>query len=270
MQPPQIIFGPRTSDGKHIFTPAVFPGNQNIYFAGVGDNVAAGTRGGGAKFTADINSTGEHVIEWQFIDAVYIIGGYFDARGGSLGDTVSLDLVAPATAVTPNGTNEGNCNLAGPVIVPAAGDGAYDVDYTSALNANLESKGNGACPDKVTAACPVPAVTTDESGEDAPNGFWDVDSDTGVITPAIGGAGEKLGWWHLLAAEVVLTRWVSEVSLWDLTGDRSGGSLQCQFNLPAKAKKVLPHWICRATFEVTTVNQLGARWMFYMGRTHST
>jgi hypothetical protein len=77
-------------------------------------------------------------------------------------DKLNFSVRIPATSVVANGGGTGNCNLY-PLgdginaIIPAAGNGAYDVD--------------------LTAAAPVPVP----EGQ----GAWNVVYETGVITPAL-------------------------------------------------------------------------------------
>ena len=279
------LVGPTTSDGKNIVTNAVFPGSLNIYFCGRGDDMASGARGGGQAFrskeTGPTSAPHAQVV-WQFIDSVYMTGGFINALKGGEGDYVFFDLLAPATAVVANGTTEGNCNLsdlggalpAAICIVPTvaeAATGTHDVDVAEALNANLANKADGSYPNKVTKAVPVPAVgPADEAGIDTPAGFWNWDDTTGVITPAIGGAGEPLGFWNLYIIDIVLTHWVEALQLWDLTDDGSGSRLEFEFMVPTKAKKILPHWRCCSTFELVSANSVRASWLLYLGREKTT
>jgi len=272
------LVGPTTSDGKNIVTQAVFPGDQNIYFCGRGDDVAGGVRGKGTPLR--FHETGptvapHHQTTWQFIDNVYMIGGSFDVLKGGEGDIVHFDLVAGKTDVVANGTTEGNCNLvSGVVIVPTVGGGAtgtHDVDVDAALNANLADKSDGSAPNKVTQAVPVPAVgPADDEGNDTPAGFWNWDDDTGVITPAIGAGGEPEGYWNLYTIDIVLTHWVEGLQLWDLTDDGSGARANHEFMLPTKAKKVIPHWQCRVTLEMVSTHDVRGSWVIYLGRTNTT
>ena len=284
--PSVTLSHPTTSDKKPIFTNAVFPGNMNIYFSGRGDDIDGGTRGKGPAFsvkqTGPTTGPGHKTVVWQYIDSVYMIGGRVDALKGGEGDVCHFDLVADATSVVPNGTTEGNCDLsdlggalpAAICIVPTVGGaatGAYDVDVDEALNANVANKADGSSPNKITKAVPVPGVgPVDEGGHDTPGGFWNWDSTTGVITPAIGGAGEPLGYWNLYAAQLVLTHWVEGLQLWDLTDDGSGARSDCEFMLPSKAKKILPHWHCCVTFELVSTNSVRATWLIYLGREKTT
>lgn len=154
----------------------------NLWLTGCGDDVANGVRGGGPAlaFTfADVQrSTPEtQSVEVQFLEQVQLHDGSLfvsNPGGWAVGDEWSFGAVLPATVVTPNGGGTGNCNLvplpAGNLIVPAAGDGAYDVDLATAV--------------------PVPGA----------GGFWDYDYVTDVlaVSSAPGAAG-----FHLLDTEQV-------------------------------------------------------------------
>ena len=271
------LVGPHTSDGRPIFTPALFRGELNIYYAGVGDDYAGGNRGGGQAFhvkkTGPTTSPHEQV-SWQFIDEVYIVGGRVITPKGGEGDSVHLDLIAPATALVVNTPVTGNCNLsdldgtlpAAICIVPTAGDGTHDVDLDTAVNANLDDKADGSKPNKVTAASPVPAIAKDAEGNEVGIGYYNYDYTTGVITEAAAGD----GWWNLFAANITLTRWVAGWQIWDLTDGATGDEIKHEFHTQTKAKKILPHWICRVTMELVSSNSVRASWGLYLGREKST
>jgi hypothetical protein len=55
-------------------------------------------------------------------------------QNAEFGDYATFRLYAPATTITPNGSNEGNCNVHPTygILIPAAGDGAYDIDLVTA------------------------------------------------------------------------------------------------------------------------------------------
>lgn len=275
-----------------------------------------------------------HTIEWQFIDSIYIGGGEIRAMNAKRGDKVDMWLVAPATPLTLNGGNTGNCNKIGQlpytnlsgafqpgevvtggtsghtavvvadagsvltlmnasgsfqdaeqltggtsgatadavgviavnVIVPAPlNDGGYDVDVAAALNANLANKADGSQPNKVTKAAPVPAIVKVD-GEDTPDGYWSWDEITGDLTVAMGGAGEKLGFWNLYDAEIKLVKWVAGWQLWDLDAGSQAQEVKHVFQIPTKAKKILPHWIYRANFTKVVVGTFSATWGLDLGR----
>jgi hypothetical protein len=118
-------------EGRQIIQPVTLGSGQWHYWHGEGDDVANGTVRGGVPFEASVNTATEQVVEWEYRDPVWIAAGWFKYQGALQGDYVRFTIFAPATAITPNGSNTGNCNLVSSVyIVPAAGGntGAYDVD----------------------------------------------------------------------------------------------------------------------------------------------
>lgn len=204
---------PKAIDGTPISLPCLFPAGVYLYIAGAGDDATNG-RGAGQEFNASRATQGESVVEWAFNDLVYLAGGGASFVGAELGDWASLETVAPATAVTPNGSNTGNCNVVDGVIVPAAGNGAYDVDLATAV--------------------PVPAIT-----DDGYNGYWEWDYPVvGKGTISVGAPGTAH--FHLIAAEVKLVRFANKLQL------LGGGDLD--MTLPAvEPKAMLPHWKGRLT-----------------------
>lgn len=208
---------PRTSDGKPIFLPNLFPGNVTLYITGAGDG--SSTRGDGTQFTAQRAATGDEEVEWSYIDWVYAAGGGLMWKDAALGDWISLKALAPATAYNPNGGGVGNCNRVeiAPgsnlyMLVPAAGDGAYDVDL-------------------VNAAILVPAYG--EEGT-AGNGYWNwntPDTGRGNITPSTPGQGG----YNLFSFPIDLARFVNRLPIL--------GTGRIDITVPAiKPKKILPHW----------------------------
>jgi hypothetical protein len=233
-----ILSGPSTMDGKPIFLPNLFPGNVFLYYAGCGDDRTTG-RGAGALFQLSSVAAEDKVLEAHFNDWVYLAGGALSWVGGVVGDYVTLEVVCPATAVT-SVSGTGNCNVVNGVIVPAAGDGAYNVD--------------------LSAASPVPAqsVVVDESTPGTPNGYWNwSDSPTGLgtITPGTPGGSS----WHLIAAEVKLVRFISKMPIFGT------GTMTAQ--VPAvKPKKILPQWKFRVTLHNSTEKSLIFTWHFITAR----
>lgn len=235
---------PRTSDGKAIFLPTLFPGNVVMYFAGVGDDPTNG-RGQGDLFQIAKSTVGSETFEFSFNDWVYIAGGWYSWRNGKLGDWVSFEVYCPQTPVTPASGN-GNCNVVNGVIIPAAGDGAYNVDLAQAN--------------------PVPALALVGESEQSNNGYWDWSKpNTGkgtVSASATPGAAE----WHLVAADVSLVRFGAKLPL---LGDDASPVL-----VPAvKPKKILPQWKFRvALYNGTerTLDPLEVVWHLVTARIATT
>jgi hypothetical protein len=226
IHPATVLLGsPETSDGKPIFLPCLFPGNVFLYPTGAGDNVTNQTRGDGQAFVVKCSAEQDYNVEFQFIDWVYLAGGGIKWKNGEEGDWVSLAIYAPATPVTPNGSGTGNCNLVDPgvgaaiLIVPAAGNGAYDVDLEDAI--------------------PVPSYTENEEGIQTPNGFYnwsDPDTGSGVVTAGVPQASP----YNLFAVALDLVRFANRLQL-------EGAEIQ-DLTVPAvKPKKILPQWKFKVT-----------------------
>jgi hypothetical protein len=158
-----------------------FPADEGsfMWLCGAGDDLVNGVRGGGTRIVLsfdDVIRTEPEVktLDIQFMEWVQLHDGQLTVSKPSdwdITDVWDWGILMEATSVVFNATNEGNCNLVnGYVIVPAAGDGAYDVDLATAV--------------------PVPAGGT---------GYWRYDYSTDVLEPSAtpGEAG-----YHLLAVDV--------------------------------------------------------------------
>lgn len=223
---------PQTSDGKNIVLPNLFPGGVTLYYAGCGDDVstpAVPVRGGGTLFALSRSSNGDSALEWQFGDWIYVSGGLLVWKNALVGDYISMEVFAPATAVTNRAGNDGNCNIVTvggvPFIVPAAGNGAKQVD--------------------LAAAVPIPS---DDSEDGIGSGYWSWDKpDTlrGTI------AAQAEGDYHLINAEVILARFVAKVPMVE--------SGQINYSVPAiKPKRILPQWKWRVTMHAEGSHALAA------------
>jgi len=239
------IEGPTTSDGKPIFLPCLFPGNVYLYPTGAGDNVTNQTRGDGQAFQVECTAAQDYDVEWQFIDWVYLAGGGVRWQNGEIGDWLSLLIYAPATTVVPNVGNTGNCNLVDPgvgqaiLIVPAAGNGAYDVDLATAI--------------------PVPAFTETEAGVSTPNGFYEwsgPNTGLGVVTAGVAQHSN----FNLCAIAINLVRFANRLQL-------VGDNIQ-DMTIPAvKPKKILPQWKFKTTaHHVAGTKNFNAQWWLVTAR----
>jgi hypothetical protein len=174
---------PRDYDGKDKVQPVTLSKNQWHYWHSVGDT--AGALRNGQQFQLSRSADGDASCTWQYRDPVWMAGGELMFQGAAMGDHVSFCVFAPATPVTAaDGGNTGNCNVYYGVIVPAAGDGAYNVDLDEAH--------------------PVPAPSED--------GYWDYAlpanmqfSGTVTVSSAPGSAK-----YHLIAQRFDLTRFVTK------------------------------------------------------------
>lgn len=180
---------PREQDKKPIFTMSPATEGFVTWITGAGDDPSAtfpaSGRGTGTPFVLVFSGSEvpcTKTLEFDFIEPVEVHDGQVTWRHptnwGSQ-DHFSLGLRIPSSSVSLNTSSLGNCNKVsvGPgmnVIVPAAGNGQYDL---------LE-------------ACPV----QDKQGQ---GGYWDNDYNTGAVTPnPTPGAGN----WNLFDFEV--TGWL--------------------------------------------------------------
>jgi len=129
-------------DGRQITQPVTVSAGQWHYWHGVGDSTT--TLGAGTQFFASNDGTsGDSATTWFYRDPAWIAGGTFKYTNAQLGDWVRFTIYAPATQIIPSETNTGNCNLIYGVLIPAAGDGAYDIDFTNAFPIPLPSGTGG-------------------------------------------------------------------------------------------------------------------------------
>ena len=203
-----------------------FPADEGsfMWLAGAGDDLVNGVRGGGPEIVmsfADVTRTEPEVqvVDIQFMEWVQLHDGQVtvtDNTQWDLGDRWDWGVFMPATEVTPNVTNEGNCNVVNPqgepgqpdsyIIVPALGDGAFDVDLTTATT--------------------VPAGGA---------GFWEYDWRSDTVTPSAspGGAG-----WYLLAVDAPMAYFMRAVNV---PIHRAGN-----FDFDAyKAERIYKRWTLR-------------------------
>lgn len=127
---------------------------SNLWLTSRGDDLVNQKRGRGPKLAHkfdDVTRTEpeEKSVEIQFMEQVQLHDGHIDlavpANWDITADEWELSVTMAANTVTPNVGNTGNCNLVDMggynAIVPAAGDGAYDVDLATAVP--LPSTGGG-------------------------------------------------------------------------------------------------------------------------------
>lgn len=175
---PGVLFGPVESDGRPVVV--ISPSTEGLvtWLTGAADNPnptpPSSGRGEGTPIALKFTEPGTSTLDIQFNEPVELHDGelyYSPPTNWTVDDHFSFSAVLPATVVTPNGTNTGNCNLVDlggyNLIVPAAGDGTHDVDLDVAV--------------------PVPTSKSQ-------TGYWDVDCLIGVVTPGIPDTAE----WNLL------------------------------------------------------------------------
>lgn len=134
----------------------------NLWLCGRGDDTQSQSRGTGTPLSMTFTGPDEQTVDLQFMEQVQLHDGQLfvqDYSGWDLGDEWSLGVIIPATVATPNLGNTGNCNVVDSgqgfnIVVPAAGDGAYDIDMST--------------------AAPVPMG----------GGYWDYDYYSNVLSPS--------------------------------------------------------------------------------------
>jgi len=230
---------PKGSDGTPASLPCLFPTGVYLYLAGSGDSET--TRGAGDPFSLSSDAEGDSTLSWSFMDWVLIAGGGISCKGAESGDYATMEVYAPATPVTPNAGGTGNCNLVDPgvgadiLIVPAAGNGAYDMDLATAVPVPAWNPVSGVC-----------------------SGFFEWDKpNTGKGTISIGTP--QASHFNLFAIDISLNRFANKLPL---LGD---GVLD--FNIPAvEPKTVMPHWKWRVTLHNAGHTGLHGAWYITTAR----
>ena len=207
---------PTTSDGKPIVTANAFPGWCVETVAGAGDDSTNGVGAGQIFQLSEDQADTDEVVEFYFNDSAYLAAGGAMFKGALLGDHVSLQVFAPATATTPN-AGSGNCNLVATglgfnLIAPAAGDGSHDITLAD--------------------ACLVPSPDS--------TGYYDWDapySGKGTITVS---ATPGAALYNLFDVALPIAQFATKVPV---LGD---GHITLGIS-NVKAKKLLPHWKGKCT-----------------------
>lgn len=190
-KPVEVLLGsPKTDDGKPVFD--IFPGSEGFktWIVGRGDNLTPtppdtgrGTGDAMVMTWATLESRGKKTLEFQFLEPVEIHDGqisWAETSAWDHTDSFSVGIKIPASTVTINNSNTGNCNLVNlgapgmDMIVPAAGNGTHNL----------------------TVARPVP----DREGV---GGYWDVSYNTGEVTVS---TNPGQGKWNLFNFDV--TGWM--------------------------------------------------------------
>lgn len=233
---------PRAADGKPFVLPNIFPGEVLLNFTGCSDTVSPPERFGGALFGVQQVGVGDAVQTLDFLDGVFLAGGHIDWSGGSWGSYVYFELVAPASTVkAPASPGTGNCNLVPTglnfnIILPAAGNGAYDLD----------------------AAVPVPAFA-DETNE--PNGYWNYSEPwVGKGVTSAGSPGTSK--YNLFDVPLELAHF-AKIHLFRPDGQRD-------LIAPAiKPKWILPEWKMKVAVHNTGAGTLSVVWDLLIARRKS-
>lgn len=163
---------PHETDRKPVMVNSPATEGTYTYLSSRGDNLSptppASGRGDGTQLLLSFAGPGTDEVEIQFCEPVELHDGHTSWRGEwGFEDSWGISVRMPATVATPNVGNTGNCNLVATglgfnIIVPAAGDGAYDIDYNQAV--------------------PIPDGYSAKTGEGT--GYWDVvEHWSEVVTP---------------------------------------------------------------------------------------
>lgn len=228
-------------DGRPVVQPVTLDAGQWHYWHGCGDSDTTLKAGEPFRLTNDGTGTdGKVVKEWRYRDPVWMGGGWFKYTNADINDEVSFVIFAPATPITPNGGNTGNCHLVYGVLIPAAGNGAWDVDLSQ--------------------AAPVPT----QSGT---GGYWDYTLGTNMmgagVTTASATPGEAP--YHLIPARFDLVQFVAREQL---LGDGQHFYEPQNINVSL----CIPEWRfeCTSYVDNTTPHTLKAIWRVLVSRYWTT
>lgn len=237
------VRAPVAADGKPFVLPNIFPGEVLLNFAGACDNTSTGRRLEGPMFAMSVAPSSSEDFDITLLDGVFLAGGNLQWTGGHLGSEVYLKLLAPASTVkAPTVEGQGNCNLIPTglgfnMIVPAAGNGQYDVDY----------------------AVPIPAYNEETNQQ---TGFWRYTEPwvgKGTVWPGAPGNSK----YNLFDAPLELAH-MARVALLLPSGQRD-------MIAPAiKPKWVLPEWtMCITVVNASSDTTLTAAWDLLLARVKS-
>lgn len=211
-----IPLSPRASNGAPIILNNAFPGEVVLNFTGCADSST--TRFAGPLFGLQKAGIGDAVQEFSFLDGVFLAGGHVEWEGGAWDSYLYFEVIAPATTTkAPVVAGQGNCNKVATgygfnIIVPAAGDGEFDID----------------------APIPVPA-NDDET--DAFNGYWNY-SDPWLGKGTISAGTPQASKYNLFDASLDLAHFC-KLHIARATGTRD-------LIAPAiKPKWILPEWVLK-------------------------
>lgn len=221
------IGGPVATDGSPFVSPCIFPSGVYLQLLGASDDSSV-------EFQITSEEHGEIVKEWGYNDWVLMAGGGMVTEGGKAGDWCSLSVYCPATVVVPNAGGTGNCNVVNGIIVPAAMDGAFDVDLDEAN----------------------PVLTP------LKDGFWEWSfslTGRGVVT--IGDPGKAGA--HLVAADYLLARFAHRLPII--------GNQHFNLTIPAiEPKIVLPQWKTKVSVHNSGHTGLVVGWYLTVARVKTT
>lgn len=169
---------PREVDKKPVMVNSPATEGTFTWLSSRGDDLSptppASGRGTGNQAFLSFSAPDTKEVELQFCEPVELHDGHVSWKGEwGFEDSWGLSVRMPATVATPNVGNTGNCNLVDTgygfnIVVPAAGDGAYDIDLDQAV--------------------PIPDGYNSKTGQGA--GYWNVEQYwSEEITPNVAGQG---------------------------------------------------------------------------------
>lgn len=262
---------PKTSDGKPIFLPNIFPGIVQLCYHGQGDEPGAGpykkASGAASRFKGpdfNVSFTGgdptSKTVEWRFLEWVYLAGGTIKFVNADIGDTVELEVNAPASPATSTTAGTGNAGKYEIIpssglhmIVPAALCAAFGIsnDWNVDLS-EKEQDGNSNDIPTLTKVVPIPA----ENGD----GCYDWDETAYAVSENL----QKKGAYNLFDFEMNLGLWTPGLNL-------LGNGLEQLETANIKTKRMLPQWVYKvtATSHDVTAN-LKVVWRILVGRKNIT
>ena len=232
---------PVAADGKLFVLPNSFPGEVLLNFTGVNDKLSPPERFGGELFGLQQVDAGSTSMDIDLLDGIFLAGGHVDWDGGAWGNNVYMELHAPAsTTKAPAVANQGNCNKVPTgygfnIIVPAAGNGQYDLDTV----------------------IPIPAYNDETNVQ---TGYWTYSEPwigKGTVSPAAGN-----GKYNLYDVPLELAHFC-KLHLFLPTGQRD-------FVAPAiKPKWILPEWKIKVTITNTATGTMRICWDLLIARRKS-
>jgi hypothetical protein len=239
--------GPYTSDGKPIFSAAMFRGDVEVAHPGRGDDIANGKRWKGQEFKHSTSDAGVTPIAFQFMEWVYIGGGNINFVGADVGDWLFYELRAPSSAPAetsnPGSGAYAKLDIGGGIHIyctpgtPGAGAADWDLDLAAKLNANVG----------FTKVVPVPSPG---------KGFFNWNSDDESVSYQADGEGD----FNLIDAEIQLVSFAPYVQI---LGDNEES-----LTVPAayKGKRLLPHWLHKVHIHNDSAKSLKVVWRLFLTR----
>lgn len=235
--------GPTASDNRPYFAQNMFPPGHFAQFVGKGDDITNGIEESGNLFALSSSSVETASVDIRFLEKYYLIGGAASWGGAVAGDWVDMRLKGPATSGTSNpggGVYDkyalgGGANM---FIPNATQTGDWDLNLSEKYNENVD----------FTKVVPIPAASK--------NGFFNFDSDTGVVSLNTA----QTGSYNLFDFEVTLHAFVRKVPL--------VGVSQLGFTVPSvKPYLIIPQWKMVLSLNNSTSKDLELSAMFYRGIT---